>query len=85
MKTEGVGVEYTPDALEEISGFAAMVNERTENIGARRLHTIMEKVLEEISFNAPEMSGKNIVIDAKYVKERVEGVVKDIDLTRYIL
>ena len=85
MKTEGVGVEYTPDALEEISGFAAMGTERTENIGARRLHTIMEKALEEISFNGPEMSGKNIVIHAKYVKERVEGVVKDIDLTRYIL
>ena len=85
MKTEGVEIEFTPDALEEIAQFAAVVNERTENIGARRLHTIMEKVLEEISFNAPELTGKKIVIDAKYVKERVEDVVKDIDLTRYIL
>jgi ATP-dependent HslUV protease ATP-binding subunit HslU len=85
MKTEGVNVEFTGDSLEEIAQFAAVVNERTENIGARRLHTIMEKVLEEISFNAPELAGKKIVIDAKYVKERVANVVKDIDLTRYIL
>ncbi len=85
MKTEGVSVEFTPDALEEISGFAAAVNERTENIGARRLHTIMEKVLEEISFNAPEMSGQKIKIDSNYVKERLTNLVKDVDLSRYIL
>ncbi len=85
MKTEGVEIDLTPDALEEIAAFAAMVNERTENIGARRLHTIMEKVLEEISFSAPELHDKNIVIDAKYVKDRLANFVKDIDLTRYIL
>ncbi len=85
MKTEGVPVEFTEDALEEISANAAMVNERTENIGARRLHTIMEKVLEEISFNAPEMHGQKVTVDAKYVKERLANLVKDIDLSRYIL
>ncbi len=85
MKTEGVPLVFTHDALEEISQFAALVNESTENIGARRLHTIMEKVLEEISFNASEMGGKEIVIDAHYVKERLSSVVKDVDLSRYIL
>ena len=85
MKTEAVELEFTPDALEELAGFAAMVNERMENIGARRLHTIMEKVIEEISFNAPELGDKQIVINAKYVKERLENFVKDVDLSRYIL
>lgn len=85
MKTEGLNLQLTPDALEEIADFAAQVNERTENIGARRLHTIMEKVLEEISFNAPELAEKKIVIDARYVKNRLENFVKDVDLSRYIL
>ena len=85
MRTEGVTIEFSPDALEEIASFAALVNERTENIGARRLHTIMEKVLEEISFGAPEMSGEKIVIDALYVRDRLANVVKDVDLSRYIL
>ncbi len=85
MKTEGLNLQLTPEALEEIADFAAQVNERTENIGARRLHTIMEKVLEEISFNAPELTEKNIVIDARYVKNRLENFVKDVDLSRYIL
>ncbi len=85
LKTEGVAVEFTPDSLEEISEFAAVVNERTENIGARRLHTIMEKVLEEISFTAPELVDKKIKVDAKYVKSRLTNLVKDVDLSRYIL
>lgn len=85
LKTEGVEVEFSNDSLEEIAGYAATVNERMENIGARRLHTIMEKVLEEVSFHAPEMGGQKLVIDAKYVRERLGNLVKDVDLSRYIL
>lgn len=85
MKTEGVEIQFTSDAQEELAVFAVMVNERTENIGARRLHTIMERVLDDISFSAPEMSGKKIAINAAYVKERLSDLVKDIDLSRYIL
>ena len=85
MKTEGVTLEFSPEALEEIARFAALVNERTENIGARRLHTIMEKVLDELSFNASELSRQTIPVDAKYVQERLSDVVKDVDLSRYIL
>lgn len=61
------------------------MNEKTENIGARRLHTVLEKVLEEVSFNAPEMQGESIIIDKNYVEERLSDVVKDEDLSRYIL
>ncbi len=85
MKTEGIDLEMTPEALEELAQFAALFNERTENIGARRLHTILEKVLEEISFTAPEIVEKKVVIDAKYVRERLQNFVKDVDLSRYIL
>jgi ATP-dependent HslUV protease ATP-binding subunit HslU len=69
----------------EIAEIAAQVNDSTENIGARRLHTIMEKILEDISFNAPDLPKQKIVIDAKYVKEKIEGIVKDRDLSHYIL
>jgi ATP-dependent HslUV protease ATP-binding subunit HslU len=85
LKTEGVKVEFLPEALEEIAGFAAAVNDRMENIGARRLHTIMEKVLEEVSFHAPDMGGQEVTIDAKYVREKLADIVKDVDLSRYIL
>jgi len=85
LKTEGVSVEFLPDSLVEIAGFAAAVNERMENIGARRLHTIMEKVLEEVSFHAPDMGGQQVRIDAKYVQEKLADIVKDVDLSRYIL
>jgi ATP-dependent HslUV protease ATP-binding subunit HslU len=85
LKTEGVTIEFSPDALEELAGYAATVNEHTENIGARRLHTIMEKVLEEVSFHAPEMGGQKVAIDAKYVQEKLANLVKDVDLSRYIL
>jgi ATP-dependent HslUV protease ATP-binding subunit HslU len=64
---------------------AAIINERTENIGARRLYTMMEKLLDEISFDAPEMSGKSVVINSKYVRERLKDFVEDEDLSRYIL
>ncbi len=85
MKTEGLELEFTPDAIEEMAAFAATINERMENIGARRLHTILERILEELSFKAPEMIEKKTVIDAKYVKDRLSNLVKDIDLSRYIL
>lgn len=85
MKTEEVNVQFQKDGLEEMAAFAAMVNERTENIGARRLHTIMERVLDEISFDAPEMKGKQVCIDEKYVRERLTDIAKNEDLSRYIL
>ena len=69
----------------EIAKFAALVNERTENIGARRLHTIMERLLDEISFEGPDLKEKTQAIDATYVKQMLEAIVKDQDLSRYIL
>jgi ATP-dependent HslUV protease ATP-binding subunit HslU len=85
LETEGVKLEFTKDSLEEIARFAFRVNEGTENIGARRLHTIMERVLDEISFAAPEKKGEHIKIDASYVRETLADIVKDQDLSRYIL
>lgn len=85
LKTEEVKVDFRQDGLEEIASFAATVNERTENIGARRLHTIMERVLDDVSFSAPEMKGKEVCIDQKYVRERLTDIAKDQDLSRYIL
>jgi len=85
METESVKLEFKEDAIHEIAEMAAMINERTENIGARRLYTIMEKLLDEISFDAPDMSGKTMVIDAKYVREKLKDFVEDEDLSRYIL
>ncbi len=85
METEGVKLEFKEDAIKEIAEIAALINERTENIGARRLYTIMERLLEEISFDAPEMAGKELVIDAKYVKEKLKDFIEDEDLSRFIL
>ncbi len=85
METEGVQLEFKEDAIKEIAEIATFINERTENIGARRLYTIMEKLLEEISFDAPEMAGKELVIDANYVREKLKGFVEDEDLSRFIL
>lgn len=85
MQTEGVELKFTDDAIAEIAEIACIVNERTENIGARRLHTIMEKLLEDISFNSDEYKGKSVVIDSQYVKEKLSSIIKDIDLSRYIL
>jgi len=85
LETEGVKLEFTPEALDEIAHFAFRVNESTENIGARRLHTIMERVLDELSFDAPEKKGQSITIDADYVRKMLTDIVKDQDLSRYIL
>jgi ATP-dependent HslUV protease ATP-binding subunit HslU len=85
LETEGLKLEFTKDALDEIARFAFRVNENTENIGARRLHTIMEKALDEISFSASELTDKNVTIDADYVKKMLADIVKDQDLSRYIL
>jgi ATP-dependent HslUV protease ATP-binding subunit HslU len=85
LETEGVKLEFTKDALDEVAHFAFRVNEGTENIGARRLHTIMERVLDEISFDAPERKGQQFTIDADYVRKMLSEIVKDQDLSRYIL
>ncbi len=85
LETEGVKLDFTRDSLEEIARFAFRVNEGTENIGARRLHTIMERVLDQISFDAPDKKGENIKIDADYVRQMLADIVKDQDLSRYIL
>jgi ATP-dependent HslUV protease ATP-binding subunit HslU len=85
LQTEKVELDFTPDGLKEIADFAGLVNERTENIGARRLHTIMEKVLDEISFEAPDKRGFRLTIDADYVRGKLATLVEDQDLSRYIL
>jgi ATP-dependent HslUV protease ATP-binding subunit HslU len=85
MATEEITLDFSNDAIEEIAGIAAQVNERTENIGARRLHTIMERLLDEISFDAPEKKGTKVPINAQYVQERLAEVLKSEDLSRYIL
>jgi ATP-dependent HslUV protease ATP-binding subunit HslU len=85
METEGVNLGFSQDGVARIAQVACEVNERTENIGARRLHTVMERLLEEVSFAAPEHSGDNLVVDAAYVDEHLGDLVKDEDLSRYIL
>jgi ATP-dependent HslUV protease ATP-binding subunit HslU len=85
LETEGVKLEFTPEALVEVARFAFRVNEGTENIGARRLHTIMERVLDEISFEAPEKKGQDFIVDDAYVHKMLSEIVKDQDLSRYIL
>ena len=85
LATEGVRVAFTEDAVAEIAEVATLVNERTENIGARRLYTIMETMLEDISFEAPDMRDRDVVIDAAYVRDKLEDIVEDEDLSRYIL
>jgi ATP-dependent HslUV protease ATP-binding subunit HslU len=85
LETEGIKLTFTPDALEEVARFAARVNESAENIGARRLHTIMEKLLEEVSFEGPDLRKKTVKIDAVYVRKHLADIVKDQDLSRYIL
>ena len=85
LETEDVHLRFGADAVEEIAGIAAEVNERMENIGARRLHTVLERLLDEVSFSAPEMHGKEVVIDAAYVRERLTPILKNEDLSRYIL
>ena len=85
LETEGIKLVLTDDALEEVAKFAAQVNESSENIGARRLHTIMEKLLEEVSFEGPDLKKKTVKVDANYVRKQLADIVKDQDLSRYIL
>src|SRR5712691_7837598 len=85
METEGVKLEFAPDAIDAIANFSAQVNQQTEDIGARRLHTIMERLLDEISFEGPDLQPKNQTIDAAYVQKMLADTVKDQDLSRYIL
>ncbi|HTO10366.1 MAG TPA: ATP-dependent protease ATPase subunit HslU [Candidatus Binatia bacterium] len=85
LRTEGVTLAFLPDAIEAIAEIAMQVNTSTENIGARRLYTIMERLLEDVSFDAPEMPGRELTIDAKYVQQRLQDVTRDQDLSRYIL
>lgn len=85
LATEGIDITYTDDAVREIASIATLVNERMENIGARRLHTVMERLFDEISFEAPDMAEKSLVIDRDYVQNRLSEIVKDEDLSRYIL
>ena len=85
MKTEGLSIGFTEDGIKQIAKSAFDVNENTENIGARRLHTVMERLLEEISFSAPDKSGQSVTIDAEYVNESLSELVNDEDLSRYIL
>ena len=85
LRTEGVTLTFRPEAIEAIAEIAMQVNTSTENIGARRLYTIMERLLEDVSFEAPEMPGKELTIDAEYVRHRLSDVTRDQDLSRYIL
>jgi len=85
METEGIELVFTPDAIRRIADFATVVNERTENIGARRLHTVMEKLLDEISFEGPDLVDKKVIIDDDYVTKMLAEIVKNEDLSRYIL
>jgi ATP-dependent HslUV protease ATP-binding subunit HslU len=85
LATEDMEIEFTDDAIDEIAGIAALVNEKTENIGARRLHTVLERLLEDVSFEAPERKDGELVIDRNYVRSQLLDIVKDEDLSRYIL
>jgi ATP-dependent HslUV protease ATP-binding subunit HslU len=85
IETEGINIMFTADAIEEVASTASLVNDKTENIGARRLHTILEKVLEDISFNAPDLNEKELTIDAAYIQDKLKDIITDEDLSRYIL
>ena len=85
METEGVQIEFTDDAIEALASYAFQVNQSTQNIGARRLYTIMERLLEELSFEAPEMKMGKVVVNAAYVDDRLQSVAEDEDLTKFIL
>src|SRR5205085_2203623 len=84
LATEGVKIEWRQDAIAEIARMAQLANERMENIGARRLHTIMERLLDELSFEAPGMSGAEVPITAVYVRERLSQIIDNEDLSKYI-
>src|SRR6185295_278784 len=83
MATENVRLQFAPEAVDEIARIAAAVNERTENIGARRLHTVLEKLLEELSFDAPELGSRDVTIDGAQVRAKLDAILGDEDLSRY--
>jgi ATP-dependent HslUV protease ATP-binding subunit HslU len=85
LRTERVALRFTPDAIEALADVAMQVNTATENIGARRLYTVMEKLLEDVSFNAPDLGGKELTVDAGYVHQRLSDIMRDQDLSRFIL
>ena len=85
LKTEKVNLQFNKDAIEEITDMAVKINKRSQSIGARRLHTVMEKLLEDASFDAPDLKDKDIVVDAEYVQDKMKDIIKDEDLTKYIL
>ena len=85
LSTEGVDLGFSDDAIREIARYAAIVNDKTENIGARRLHTILERVLDELSFDASERRGQQLTIDAAYVQRVLADIIKNEDLSRYVL
>ncbi len=85
LKTEKVTLQFGKDAIEEITDISVKINKRSQSIGARRLHTVMEKLLEDASFDAPELKGSDIMVDADYVKDKMKEIIKDEDLTKYIL
>jgi ATP-dependent HslUV protease ATP-binding subunit HslU len=85
LGTEGVEVEFRDDAIEEIADIAARINEQSENIGARRLYTVVERLLDELSFTASDLRGQAVTITCHYVRDRLSGIVEDADLSRYIL
>ena len=85
LGTEGDTLTFNDDAVSEIARYAAVVNDKTENIGARRLHTILERLLDDLSFEATDMGGQSVTIDAEYVARVLADVVKDEDLSRYVL
>ena len=85
LETEGIKIEFSDDAIKRIAEVAFEVNQNTDNIGARRLHTILEKLLEDLSFEAPEMPNNSITINAEYVDKKLKDIVQDKDLSRYIL
>ena len=85
LLTEGIDLLFTDDAIGAVAELAAQVNQQSENIGARRLHTIMERLLDTLSFDAPEMTERKVTIDAAYVRRMLADIVKDQDLSRYIL
>jgi ATP-dependent HslUV protease ATP-binding subunit HslU len=85
LSTEGVELRFAEDAIREIARYAALVNEKTENIGARRLHTILERLLDQVSFDASELRGQQLTIDAAYVQRVLADIIKNEDLSRYVL
>jgi ATP-dependent HslUV protease ATP-binding subunit HslU len=85
LATEGVDLQFTEDGVREIARIACLVNERTEDIGARRLHTVMERLLEDISFQAPSLAGQKIIIDANFVQRQLGEILESEDLSRFIL